>query len=1019
MAGSPGQTIRYADTSWVADSFLINTGSRIGIGVDTPLALIHAEDTAKGKGSVLFVGNFNESDPGTPPLEGAGTRMMWYPDKAAFRVGRVGSTYWDQDSIGNYSVATGNNTRASGNYSNALGYNCEATSAGSVAMGYWAHSTAMAATATGYHSSARGYGSTAMGRETDASGTYSMACNMSTEAPSYAETAFGSYTLNYSPVDATSFNRSDRLFVIGNGTSAMRHNVLTILKNGKVGIGTVYPTAGLHVGDVADSLLGDGNVLFENSYLTMAARNPPREGAGQRFMWYADKVALRSGVVLGTAWDKANIGDASVAFGVDCKASGTGSFAWGTETEAGNNYSTAWGWGTSAGLFATAWGRYDTASGEYSTAWGNRNRALGNESTAWGYDNYVLGNGSTAWGYQNKVYGAKSSAWGQNNYAAGDLSTAWGSTDTAGGVYATAWGHKNNAMGLRSTAWGYKNYSFGETSTAWGEDNEATGLRSTAWGIKTEASATNSTALGYLTIASGHNSVAMGKATIAPSFCELAIGEYNLVYTPTFPNLWSSSDRVFTIGIGTSSTARANAMTVLKDGRIGIGTDSPTALLHTYGAETGGGNVLFSGLFKTSSPGDPPVSGTGTRMMWYPDKAAFRVGYVSGTLWDRNSVGNYSFAAGKSTTASGSTSIALGNETTASGANAVALGYGSTASNTTSTALGYGAVASGIYAVAMGEESTASGKSALACNRFTTAPSYAETVIGQYNETYSPSGITSFQAADRLFVIGNGTSAAARSNALTVLKNGNIGIGTSDPGNNRLYVKYSSAYPTAFIENTNSNGIGLKVETTSTDGTVLVSQKGAGYALRCDNWDPSWHVSFIIRGDNVGLGMSYPTYQLQLSSNSAGKPSSSSWTITSDIRLKDVSGNYHKGLAELLQLQPIVYRYKKDNPLGITETDKDAYGFSAQEVQKVFPEAVGEKEGYLNLDMHPLLVAQVNANRELNEKIEAQVIAIRELNEKIKAQEDASTRIDRQQQTIDQLILEIEQLKASFRNEGR
>jgi hypothetical protein len=319
----------------------------------------------------------------------------------------------------------------------------------------------------------------------------------------------------------------------------------------------------------------------------------------------------------------------------------------------------------------------------------------------------------------------------------------------------------------------------------------------------------------------------------------------------------------------------------------------------------------------------------------------------------------------------------------------VALGTGTTASGIASTALGYGAEASGTYSVALGEESAASGKSALACNRFTTAPSFAETVIGQYNELYSPSGITSFMTGDRLFVIGNGTSTAARSNALTVLKNGNIGIGISNPGNNRLYVKYNSANPAAFIENTHSSGIGMKVENNSSDGTLLVSQKSTGYSLRCDSWTPSWHVAFIVKGDNVGIGTSTPSYQLQLTTNSAAKPVSSSWTIASDIRLKDVSGNYEKGLTELLQLQPIVFRYKADNPLDIKETETDAYGFSAQEVQKVFPEAVGEKNGYLNLDMHPLLVAQVNALRELNEKIAAQ------------------------QKIIDALAEEVQRLKAS------
>lgn len=47
---------------------------------------------------------------------------------------------------------------------------------------------------------------------------------------------------------------------------------------------------------------------------------------------------------------------------------------------------------------------------------------------------------------------------------------------------------------------------------------------------------------------------------------------------------------------------------------VGIGTFSPSALLHAVGVTTGGGNVLFAGQFKASDPGNPPMEGQGTRM---------------------------------------------------------------------------------------------------------------------------------------------------------------------------------------------------------------------------------------------------------------------------------------------------------------------------------------------------------------------------------------------------------------------
>jgi ribosomal protein L21 len=135
----------------------------------------------------------------------------------------------------------------------------------------------------------------------------------------------------------------------------------------------------------------------------------------------------------------------------------------------------------------------------------------------------------------------------------------------------------------------------------------------------------------------------------------------------------------------------------------------------------------------------------------------------------------------------------------------------------------------------------------------------------------------------------------------------------------------------------------------------------------------------ITYAGQLGIGTAYPTYQLQLTTNSAAKPSSSSWTISSDARLKDIKGDYSKGLEEVCKLNPIVYRYKKDNALGIKDTDVDIAGLSAQDVKLIFPEAVSENGGYLNLDMHPIIIALINSVKEQNKIIEEQSVRIEEL----------------------------------------
>lgn len=60
--------------------------------------------------------------PGNPPVSGAGTRMMWYPDKGAFRAGTISSDHWDKDNVGVNSVAFGFNSTASGKRSVAIGF---------------------------------------------------------------------------------------------------------------------------------------------------------------------------------------------------------------------------------------------------------------------------------------------------------------------------------------------------------------------------------------------------------------------------------------------------------------------------------------------------------------------------------------------------------------------------------------------------------------------------------------------------------------------------------------------------------------------------------------------------------------------------------------------------------------------------------------------------------------------------------------------------------------------------------
>ncbi len=143
------------------------------------------------------------------------------------------------------------------------------------------------------------------------------------------------------------------------------------------------------------------------------------------------------------------------------------------------------------------------------------------------------------------------------------------------------------------------------------------------------------------------------------------------------------------------------------------------------------------------------------------------------------------------------------------------------------------------------------------------------------------------------------------------------------------------------------------------------------------------------------------TGNLTISGNTATKTGgANTWTVVSDARLKNIEGAYTKGLNEILQLEPITYYYQN---VGERTFDEEVLntrnvGFSAQDVQKIFPEAVGtDEDGYLNFNIHSILVASINAIQELNEKIEIL--------------EQQNTIIETQQQQINNLIERIEILE--------
>jgi Head domain of trimeric autotransporter adhesin/Chaperone of endosialidase len=309
----------------------------------------------------------NITNPPTAPTSGAGTRMMWIPNRSAFRVGTVqntptsstASTNWDANNIGLFSFASGYSPVASGKHAIAMGYVAKSTGLSTLALGYQAQAVGDYSSAIGRFALSNGVNSTAIGSGSVANGigSFSLGTN-STSGGDYG-TALGFNTNAYGS-NSTSF---------GNSTNASGSN--------STAIGTSTNASGV---------------------LSMAMGNLTNAG-----------------------------GFTSTAMGYNTTASGNYSTAMGSGTYATNEYSTSMGNGTQAsGYNSTAMGFTTNASGQYTTAMGNSTQAVGNYSTAMGFGSYAPGLLSTAMGKTTQAIGDYSTSMGYETYANGLASTAIG-----------------------------------------------------------------------------------------------------------------------------------------------------------------------------------------------------------------------------------------------------------------------------------------------------------------------------------------------------------------------------------------------------------------------------------------------------------------------------------------------------------------------------------------------------------------------------------------------------------------
>jgi len=207
------------------------------------------------------------------------------------------------------------------------------------------------------------------------------------------------------------------------------------------------------------------------------------------------------------------------------------------------------------------------------------------------------------------------------------------------------------------------------------------------------------------------------------------------------------------------------------------------------------------------------------------------------------------------------------------------------------------------------------------------------------------------------------------------IQGGNVGIGTINP-TSMLQLENGS-----LLMNGNVAQILLKASASSIDPGDIIFVNGDG-TNKARIWsDPSNVQGLQINGSgdavahlkiqgngDVGIGMT-PAHKFEVSVDDAAKPSTNTWTVPSDRRLKENIKPYEGGLQEVLAIKPIWFTYT-----GKAGMPKDTgVGVIAQELQKIAPYMVGDweynnnetKETYLSVNNGAMTYMLINAVKEL------------------------------------------------------
>lgn len=407
-----------------------------------------------------------------------------------------------------------------------------------------------------------------------------------------------------------------------------------------------------------------------------------------------------------------------------------------------------------------------------------------------------------------------------------------------------------------------------------------------------------------------------------------------------------------------------------KDGYVGIvetGVNIPT------NSVLFGQNILFPFNYATKETSANNLVGIGFGTTNYLNSVA--IGYKAGAFTDAVSIGNgangneYGVAIGSNSQTRHKNSVAIGYNTRTIGENAISIGTSDDGGFTNahnSIAIGYNARAAANNSLAIGHTARAIEENSVAIG-YNAIASYKNTVVlGDSNTTvYIPGNLVVNHAA----LIGR---AAGR--------NDNLYFRPYAQEDGRHFAVLNAGD----WKGEDSN-VSLVQDDTNDDKLVV---RVGPYSTQTEWWRRDYKDN-----NRTHINFEDPTRGNDPKSHRQ-----------SDIRLKNVGEPFTAGLNELEKLNFYHFTFKKD------KDQVPQVGVMAQDLQKVFPQAVSKDDGgWLTIRWDEMFYAAINAIKELNTKVCA--IAKDVTNLKTVTDEHTKT-LEAQAQTIEQQQVEIKELTA-------